>query len=379
MKSRIEKYLMEMTREISFITIEKSEELLLSGYNVPAKGLDVPVLTSELSELIKNGKAINGISAASIIKGIVYMLGIDPQFPSNAEYRKLLEALGTDIKGYIQTQGVNLANAGNLKAAAVYFKALLELDEKNINGIYNYALVCQDISKDCAQRGEVKAAADYSKEARQAFELVVEEYPDFAKGYYNLGFYYFRAGDYARAKDTWQKAIDNGIEDEFIGEIEELLGVCGEKFDIQDGINMVLEGDPQGGLEMLLPHVNKHGGDWKLLFFAGLAYRQLGEVDEAQLYFGDILKLDPQNADAMVELGLCSAVKGELDESLSYFKKALELRPDNPEILCNIGMTYLSIGDLQSAREHILRSYELDPEDEITIECMKELEKNENR
>jgi len=42
-------------------------------------------------------------------------------------------------------------------------------------------------------------------------------------------------------------------------------------------------------------------------------------------------------------------------------------------------MTYLSIGDLQSAREHILRSYELDPEDEITIECMKELEKNENR
>ncbi|AHM56217.1 hypothetical protein EAL2_c09180 [Peptoclostridium acidaminophilum DSM 3953] len=379
MKSRIEKYLIEMTKEISFITIKKSEELSLSGYSVPEEGLDVPVLTSELSELIKSGKAIKGISAASIIKGIVYMIGIDPQFPSNAEYKKMLDVLGDDINGYIQMQGINLANAGSFKESAVFFKALLELDEKNINGIYNYALVCQDLSKDYPQRGETNIAGDYSKEAKAAFELLVEEYPDFAKGYYNLGFYYFRAGDYVKAKETWQTAIDKGIDDELLGEIEELLGVCSDKFDIQDGIGMVLEGDPQSGLEMLLPHVNKHGGDWKLLFFTGLAYRQLGEVEEAKLYFGDILKLDPNNADAMVELGLCSAVNGELDDSLSYFEKALGLRPDNPEILCNIGMTHLSRGDLQKARAYILKSYKIDPQDEITLECIKELERHEKK
>ena len=48
---------------------------------------------------------------------------------------------------------------------------------------------------------------------------------------------------------------------------------------------------------------------------------------------------------------------------------------EDPEILCNLGMAYLNNGDLDDAVYYIERAYELDPQDEITIACLRELDK----
>ena len=55
-------------------------------------------------------------------------------------------------------------------------------------------------------------------------------------------------------------------------------------------------------------------------------------------------------------------------------KAAAKLKED-PEILCNLGMAYLNNGDLDDAVYYIERAYELDPQDEITIACLRELDK----
>ena len=41
----------------------------------------------------------------------------------------------------------------------------------------------------------------------------------------------------------------------------------------------------------------------------------------------------------------------------------------------NLGMAYLNNGDLDDAVYYIERAYELDPQDEITIACLRELDK----
>ena len=61
--------------------------------------------------------------------------------------------------------------------------------------------------------------------------------------------------------------------------------------------------------------------------------------------------------------------------AIEYFEKAAKIKKEDPEILCNLGMAYLNNGDLDDAIYYIERAYELDPQDEITIACLRELDK----
>ncbi len=379
MKSHIEKYLIERTKDISFIRIKENAELNLKGYTLPAEGLDIPVLNSDLAKGIQDGSAQKGISVAAIARGIIDIIGTDPSFRNNGEYKKMLSAMYNDIGGYIEYSGVKMANEGKKFDAIVYFRALMELDEKNINGPYNYALLCQDVAFSCDGEKEAKKRKDFLKEAKSYFEKLANEYPDFSKGIYNLAFFKYEEGEYENAKKMWNDAIEAGLEGDLEQRALEMIELCADKVRIEEGIELVISGDPRAALETMLPLVNKHMGDWKLLFFIGVAYRQLGEVQEAMMYFRDILFIDDNNVDTMVELGLCKAMLGEAKESIEHFEKALSLRSDDPEILCNTAMAYYNTGDMEKADEYIRKSIEIDPSDEITQACLAEIEKNKKK
>ena len=379
MKSHIEKYLIERTKDISFIRIKENAELNLKGYTLPAEGLDIPVLNSDLAKGIQDGSAQKGISVAAIARGIIDIIGTDPSFRNNVEYKKMLSAMYNDIGGYIEYSGVKMANEDKKFDAIVYFRALMEMDEKNINGLYNYALLCQDVAFSCDGEKEAKKRNDFLKEAKSYFEKLANEYPDFSKGIYNLAFFKYEEGEYENAKKMWNDAIEAGLEGELEQRALEMIELCADKIRIEEGIELVISGDPQAALETMLPLVNKHMGDWKLLFFIGVAYRQLGEVQEAMMYFRDILLIDDNNVDTMVELGLCKAMLGEVKESIEHFEKALSLRSDDPEILCNTAMAYYNMGDVEKADEYIKKSIDIDPSDEITQACLAEIEKNKKK
>ncbi|KDR96030.1 TPR repeat-containing protein [Peptoclostridium litorale DSM 5388] len=379
MKSHIEKYLLDRTKDISFISIKENAELNIKGYTLPKAGLDIPVLNADLAKGIQDGTAQKGISVASIARGIIDIIGTDPSFRNNGEYKKMLSAMYQDIGGYIEYSGVKMANEGKKTDAIVYFRALMELDEKNINGLYNYALLCQDVAFSCDSEKESKKRRDFLKEAKSYFEKLANEYPDFSKGIYNLAFFKYEEGEYEQAKNMWNESVEAGLDEELEQRAIEMIGLCADKVKIEEGIELVISGESHAALETLLPLVNKHAGDWKLLFFIGVAYRQLGEVQEAMMYFRDILLIDKDNVDTMVEMGLCKAMLGELKESVDHFENALKLRSDDPEILCNAAMAYYNMGDMEKANEYIQKSFEIDPDDEITQACHLEIEKKQNK
>ena len=75
-----------------------------------------------------------------------------------------------------------------------------------------------------------------------------------------------------------------------------------------------------------------------------------------------------------MELALCEASSLNMNRAIELLEAAAKLKED-PEILCNLGMAYLNNGDLDDAVYYIERAYELDPQDEITIACLRELDK----
>ncbi|MBI1925229.1 tetratricopeptide repeat protein [Candidatus Poribacteria bacterium] len=72
----------------------------------------------------------------------------------------------------------------------------------------------------------------------------------------------------------------------------------------------------------------------------GIDHGQRGELEDAQKCFEGVLKLDPQNATAMNNLGNLYLFRQEIDKAIQYYKEALKLSPNDSAIHLNRGVAY---------------------------------------
>lgn len=376
MKFKIERHLLVKTENLAFLSIKDDAKLPLKGYAIPKGGIDAPILNEELVKGIKDRTAEESLTLSSLANGMIYIIGIDSNFKYNEEYKKFLYAFDERIEEYIGYMGVKKANEKELTDALIYFKALITLNKDNMNGLYNYALVCQDIGKIHEKNKEEEMMNDFLLEALDKLETIVDIEPNFGLAYYQLGYHYYNQKQYIKTKITWEQALKCELDENSVMEIKNELKKIEDKVDYEEGYNLVLEGNAEEGLEKLLPLKDEYPDWWNLLFFIGLAYRQLGDINESISHFEKILVINPTQVDTMVEIGLCYAATGNLEKSIEEFKKALDIKEDS-EVMCNLGMAYLETGNLDEAKFYIENAFTLNPEDEVTIACLNELKKYE--
>ena len=242
----------------------------------------------------------------------------------------------------------------------------------DLDAMYNYAIVCQEIAKQYQKDMDEKAMNAFLLEAMAKLEKIIDVDESFALGYYHLGYHYYNQGQYLKTKLTWEDALRLGLDADLVAEIQDNLGKMDFKVQYEEGYTLVFQGKFKEGLEKLLPLEEEHMDWWNLLFMIALGYKGMGEIEQAEMYLEKILIIKPEQVDAIVELGLCEAYKNNLDKAIEYFEQAAKIKED-PEILCNLGMAYLNNGDIDDATYYIERAYELNPQDEITIACLKEL------
>ncbi|OPJ55165.1 tetratricopeptide repeat protein [Alkalithermobacter paradoxus] len=373
MKYRIDKYLLKKTQDLSFITIKSDADINLKGYKIPEDGIDVPILNDELIKNIKNKS--EPLTLAAIARGMIYIIGIDKDFKYNEEYKKFLYSFDEKIEDYIGYMGIKKSQDKELTEGLIYFKSLITLNPRNVNALYNYAVICQDIAKRYEKTKQTEIIEDYLLEALEKLELIIDIDEEFALAYYQLGYHYHNQKQYLKAKLTWEEGIKRGLDDDKCSEIKEQINKIQYKVDYEEGYNLVLQGQPEKGLEKLLPLVQDYSDWWNLLFFIGLAYRQLGNINEAMEYFEKILILNPNQGDTVAEIALCNGILGNYEKSIENYKKAIDIIGEDPELLCNLGMTYLQTRDLEKASEYINKAYDINPNDEITVACLNELRK----
>jgi tetratricopeptide (TPR) repeat protein len=94
---------------------------------------------------------------------------------------------------------------------------------------------------------------------------------------------------------------------------------------------------------------------------AAKAFQRRGDLAEAEAAYGHVLTLDPENAEALNNLGnLLRALKRPA-EAVTRLRQALAARPEHPAILSNLG---LALGDLRrfaEAAECHRRAVAIDP------------------
>ncbi|HCQ5934317.1 TPA: tetratricopeptide repeat protein [Clostridioides difficile] len=376
MDFKIEKYLLKKAEELAFITIKHGGEFKLKSYEVPKGGLDVPIKNEVLVKGIKEKTAQDKLNSMSIADAMIYIIGIDSKFKNNAEYEKFLNALSKDIdldlKSYMGYMSRKYFEIGEHTDSLIYIKAFMTMYPDDLDAMYNYAIVCQEIAKQYQKDMDDKAMNAFLLEAMAKLEKVIDVDENFALGYYHLGYHYYNQGQYLKTKLTWEEALRLGLDADLVAEVQENLGKMDFKVQYEEGYTLVFQGKFKEGLEKLLPLEEEHMDWWNLLFMIALGYKGMGEIEQAKMYLEKILIIKPNQVDTIVELGLCEAYKSNLDKAIEYFEQAAKIKED-PEILCNLGMAYLNNGDIDDATYYIERAYELNPQDEITIACLREL------
>lgn len=377
MKSRIEKYILEKSEELVFITINEDSELSLDGYTVPKEGLKAPMKSDVLVKNIKENTAHESLNMMSMVDAMLYMQGIDSNFVYNDEYDKFIDAFEKKLDfdrfpylGYMSSQSYQ---KGEVTDALVYIKSFLRKDPEDIMALYQYSIICQELALRYQKDGDQEGMNDFLMEALYALEHILDIDDKFALAYYQLGFHYSNQNQYVKANYVWNRALDLGLDADLAAELQENIGNISFKVEYEEGYNLVFQGKAEEGLKKLLPLEDENPDWWNLLFIISLAYKSLGEIGEAIKYLEKILIIRPTQVDTLVEMALCLAEQGNLNGAIEYLTKASKIRKDDPEILCNLGMAYLNNGNYDDAKYYIERAYEIDPMDEVTIACMGQL------
>lgn len=378
MKNRLDKYVLDKAEELVFITIDKSEDLGLIGYEVPKDGIKIPIKSNVLVKSIKDNNAQEEINMMSMIDAMIHLEGIDPDFIYNVEYDDLIETFARksnfdymDYMGYMSNQAYS---KGEIRDALVYIRAYLRMEPDDIMGLYQYAIICQELSLRYQKDEDVKAMNDFLLEALASLEKIIGLDDSFALAYYQLGFHYSNQNQFVKAKLTWDRALDLGLDDETRTDIMENLAKIDHKVRYEHAYNLVFQGKAEEGLQDLLDLESQYPDWWNLLFIISLAYKSLGDLGQAKSYLEKILITRPTQVDTLVEMALCLAQEANMTGAIDYLTRAAKLKKDDPEILCNLGMAYLHNGEEDEARYYIGRAYEIDPTDEVTQACMRTLD-----
>ena len=85
------------------------------------------------------------------------------------------------------------------------------------------------------------------------------------------------------------------------------------------------------------------------------------KVEEASAATERALALNPNDHDAINQMGRVAFERGNLESSLAYYRRALALKPDLADVHNNIGNVLKELGQLDEAQKSFLEAIRLDP------------------
>jgi len=93
----------------------------------------------------------------------------------------------------------------------------------------------------------------------------------------------------------------------------------------------------------------------------GAAYWQKGDAESAEREWREMLKTEPQDWNALANLGLLYLNKASFPQAIEFLKKAIEFGPGNPDAHLLLGLAYVDTHSLQLAEPELQTAVSLAP------------------
>ena len=336
-KDRLGEYLMPHLSEMVFDELSDNY-LEKAGVKDILTDIPVPIKKTEM----------NNISVLSISLNMAHIIGCDPGFKYRENYISyILRNFDKRFSEGLIAQGVELSQEENFEDAVIKFRAALQIDPDNASAYYCYGRACKDVYD---RLDDADLIGRFKAESLEAFEVATIKNPDLAEAYYFLGYAYLNMGLYVKAKLTWEEYL-NIIEKTYSGkavssltgeetdelkktieEITERITQLEEPVKIEEGYNLVVSGKFEEGIEALEKYTDGPFKNWwPLHHYLGTAYQEVGDLDNAEKAYLEVLKLSPSNQDTMESLIKVYKEKGD-EEKVEKYTKKLKLVQENVEL-----------------------------------------------
>jgi tetratricopeptide (TPR) repeat protein len=115
--------------------------------------------------------------------------------------------------------------------------------------------------------------------------------------------------------------------------------------------------------------LNQNQNSVDLLFQLGAVYDKMGEFEKMVVQMREVLRLEPDHADALNYLGYSYADRGiRLEEALQLIQKAMLLKPNMGYITDSLGWLYFKLGQYEKAAVELEKANQLTPDDPTITE-----------
>ena len=219
----------------------------------------------------------------------------------------------------------NLANAladdGQTGEAIDHYQAAVRLVPDGVDGWIHLGHLKQ-------QTGDWMAA-------EQCYRAVLERQPDAASGPLHLIRLYQAHNQTEAAQTLLTEALARFPDD------GPLLRLHGDRLYQQDEAEAALAVYQR--IEALQPGLASTANA------LGVAYRAIGQTDEAEAAWRRCLTIDPRHVVALTNLGTLCRLKKRHEEALTCLRLAVQIQPDDPDSVASLACTLIDLGFISEA------------------------------
>ncbi|MBU5440232.1 tetratricopeptide repeat protein [Tissierella sp. MSJ-40] len=358
----INKYFKNKANNITFIELRQNSSIKINDYTIK-EDIPLPIITDTLVKEIKSGNVEEEINIGHLMEGIIYLIGVDPEFKYINEYKNILKAYDKNLEDYIFYKGIKLIEEKKHDEGAIYFRALKAINPNNVNAIFNYALTLEEIAKKYFDSNKEKEGNDFLIKSTNELESILDITEEYPLSYYKLGYHYKYFEQFLKSKLIWKKYLKLDKDELRLQEIREQLELIDDDVEFESGLTYLTYGDYKKSLDIFLKLAAKHNNWWKIFYLIGLSYKGLGEYDTAIDYFYEALELNNQELDIYNELGICLFTIGDINSAIKSFSQGIDINCEDYKLLFNRGLAYMQLGIFEKALEDIEIAYKLNPHD----------------
>jgi tetratricopeptide (TPR) repeat protein len=224
----------------------------------------------------------------------------------------------------------------NFDNAAESFKTYLDRNPANPGDTYYHLGLCQ------MELNQLEPAATSLEKAMELDPLEIQIVSKLADVYH-------KSGQYDRAAETYTRLTELNPDD--------------AKYYFNTIIKMYDEAEmPDKAVEATKSMIDSNPQDADAIYNLGYMYVKMKNYDEAIEAFKRAIEVRPDFEYAYSNLGYCYIQKKKYNESIDTYKKLVEISPENPDGWMSIGTGYMYLKKFDPAVAPLQRAIELRPD-----------------
>jgi tetratricopeptide (TPR) repeat protein len=187
--------------------------------------------------------------------------------------------------------------------------------------------------EEAAKGAAFKSSIDLAVAANQAgnYDEAIAKFtealalrPDCPNCYVNIGYAYVKKKEYDKAEASYKKAL------ELKPDSAEAYSDLANLYNLQKKFDLATAASDQAAKLSTSAGAAGGAGSPDIVYNQGVILWNAGTIAEARKAFEEVLKLNPNHADAHYQIGMANLNEGRMQEAVTSFEMYLKLAPDGP-------------------------------------------------